>query len=187
MDLIQIIQIIIFILFSTFFVIISYKSLRNSRSHGFYRFFIFELTLIVILVNLRYWFTEPFSFQQIISWLSLIISIYMIISSVYLLHKYGGFRERRTNSADFKFESTAKIVTRGIYKYIRHPMYSSILFLALGAILKQITLLTLVILFIIFFLLIIIAKVEEKENVLNLGKEYEDYINKTKMYIPFII
>ena len=29
--------------------------------------------------------------------------------------------------------------------------------------------------------------VEEKENVLNLGKEYEDYINKTKMYIPFII
>jgi protein-S-isoprenylcysteine O-methyltransferase Ste14 len=66
-------------------------------------------------------------------------------------------------------------------------MYGSLLFLALGAVLKQITFVTTVILFAIFILLLITAKVEEKENVLNFGKEYEKYIKKTKMYIPFII
>ncbi|MCK7540462.1 MAG: hypothetical protein MZV63_61010 [Marinilabiliales bacterium] len=43
----------------------------------------------------------------------------------------------RVDEKLFRFEKTTELVTSGIYRYIRHPMYSSLLLLAWGIWLKQ--------------------------------------------------
>jgi len=187
MDLLSIIQLVLFFIGTIFLILVSNKSLRSPKVHGFYRFFVFEFSLTLVLLNIPYWFTDPFSFLQIISWVLLIISIYLVFQSFYSLKKFGGNRKREKESANFNFEDTTNLVRDGIYKYIRHPMYGSLLFLAPGAMFKYISIITVSLAMVIFVFLIITAKIEEKENLKYFGYDYSDYMKKTKMFIPFII
>ncbi|MEN8142930.1 MAG: methyltransferase, partial [Thermodesulfobacteriota bacterium] len=102
------------------------------------------------------------------------------------LRKLGGKRAADINPENFTFENTGKIVTAGIYKYIRHPMYSSLLLLTWGALLKHISVATAVIALISSLFLIATAKKEERENDLYFGTAYGQYMRKTKMFIPYI-
>ena len=186
MKLLEIIQIVIFSLGSIFLLAISNKSLRNFKLHGFYRFFVFEFTLILVLLNLPFWIENPFSLQQIFSWIALIISILLVVQSFYYLTKLGDSKKREKFEANFKFENTARLVDTGIYKYIRHPMYGSLLFLSLGAMLKHISIVTVILFIAVLLFLILTAKSEEKENIKFFGSAYGDYMKKTKMFIPFL-
>ena len=82
---------------------------------------------------------------------------------------------------------TTEIVTTGVYKYIRHPFYSSLLFLAWGIVFKRVTWVELVLAIITTILLTITAKKEEKENTEFFGEQYEDYMKQTKMFVPCLI
>jgi protein-S-isoprenylcysteine O-methyltransferase Ste14 len=186
MSLITIIQIIIFALGTVFLIFISRKSLLNIKVHGFYRFFVFEFTLALVLINIPYWFTNPFSLQQIISWCLLLISIYLVAQSVFFLKNIGAYNKREESYTNFGFENTAKLVKVGVYKYIRHPMYGSLLFLCLGAVLKNISVVTLILSILMIIFLITTAKVEEKENISFFGNSYSEYMKETKMFIPYI-
>lgn len=84
-------------------------------------------------------------------------------------------------------DDTAVLVTRGIYKYIRHPLYSSLLLLGWGVFLKDVSLVSLTLALVTSGLLVGMAKVEEKENLQKFGDEYSSYIKTTKMFIPFTI
>jgi len=84
-------------------------------------------------------------------------------------------------------EKTTKLVVEGAYRYIRHPMYSSLLFLGWGAFFKSISILGMVLAVLATIFLILTGKMEEKENIRYFGREYEGYINKTKMFIPFVL
>lgn len=181
-----VIRIIIFFLGTLFFIYISKKTLLNFKVHGFYRFFVFEGTLILIILNIPYWFSNPFSVLQIISWIFLITAVYLVMSSVYYLKTMGNHRERDLESANFKFENTANLVKDGIYKYIRHPMYSSLLFLSIATMLKNLTFFTVIIAVLVIILLISSAKIEENENKNFFGLEYDEYMKRTKMFIPYM-
>ena len=187
MGLLLVVQIIVFILGTIFIVLISKKSLRSLKHHGFYRFFVFEFTFVLLLVNIPHWFDYPFTFQQIVAWLLLFISILLLAQSLYFFKEVGGKKRIDDNSANFKFENTASLIKEGIYKYIRHPMYGSLLFLALGAMLKDITLISVPLTIAVIIFLVLTAKIEEKENIKSFGLEYEDYMKRTKMFIPFVI
>ena len=67
---ISLLKIIIFALVSTGIVYVSRQSLLAPRSHGFYRFFAWELILILFLLNVNYWFLDPFSLHQIFAWIT---------------------------------------------------------------------------------------------------------------------
>lgn len=181
-----VIRIIIFFLGTLFFIYISKKTLLNFKVHGFYRFFVFEGTLILIILNIPYWFSNPFSVLQIISWIFLITAVYLVMSSVYYLKTMGNHRERDLESANFKFENTANLVKDGIYKYIRHPMYSSLLFLSIATMLKNLTFFTVIIAVLVIIFLISSAKIEENENKNFFGLEYDEYMKRTKMFIPYM-
>jgi len=155
--------------------------------HGFYRFFVFDSILILILLNIPFWFTNPFSFLQIISWTLLIISAILVLQSFYLLKKRGGIRGRKNDLSNYKFENTTVLIKDGIYKYIRHPMYSSLLFLCLGAFLKSISLYTTSLTLFAVLFLMLTAKTEEKENIKYFGRFYVEYIKETKMFVPFVL
>ncbi|MGD8454865.1 MAG: isoprenylcysteine carboxylmethyltransferase family protein [Anaerolineales bacterium] len=74
--------------------------------------------------------------------------------------------------------------TRGIYKHLRHPLYSfGIVFLWLSPSMSQ-NMAALYFAFTLYF--IFGAMVEERKLVRVFGKAYQDYRAKTPMFIPFI-
>ncbi len=176
----------IFIIATVIIVFISRKSLIIFHSHGFFRFFAWEFILVLFLLNVEFWFIEPFSLNQIISWILLISSTFFVFEGYRLLHSKGNSDELRPEKHLYKIEKTTKLVTEGIYRYIRHPLYASLLFLAWGIFFKSVSIIG-------FFLVIgaslsltLTAKIEERENFDYFGKEYESYMQQTKMFIPYV-
>ncbi|MFT5699196.1 MAG: protein-S-isoprenylcysteine O-methyltransferase Ste14 [Desulforhopalus sp.] len=180
-------RIALFIIFTLFFIRFSRRALSNSKAHGFYRFFVFEGILLLVLLNYPYWFTDPFSPVHLLSWSLLLTSICFIVNSLMMLKQSGGYAEREDMPENFSFENTVHVVEVGLYRFIRHPMYSSLLFLAWGAFFKHITPLNIVLIVAVSGLLIAVAKVEESENIKFFGAEYESYMQRTKMFIPWLL
>ncbi len=172
-------KLIIFATVSAGIVFLSWRSLRKLHSHGFFRFFAFEFTLALILLNLEHWFYEPFSGLQIVSWLLLLSSLILVVHGFYLL--------RVTGRPKGGIENTTVLVKRGAYKYIRHPLYSSLLLLGWGVFLKDPSLLSVTLVLVASAFLVATARVEEAENLQKFGAEYAAYMKTTKMFIPFLI
>jgi protein-S-isoprenylcysteine O-methyltransferase Ste14 len=165
---------------------ISWKPLHVPRSHGFYRFFAWEAILALILINSSAWFSDPLSALQIISWILLTLSLIIVGQGFYKLRLGGKPGGQRQDNSLLAFEKTSALVTTGIYRFIRHPLYASLLFLAWGAFLKEVTSYSICLVGLATFLLIATAKADEAECIQYFGAPYEDYMKQTKMFIPWL-
>lgn len=170
---ILIIGTIIISLFSWFF------SIKEKRYHGIARFFAFESIFILTILNIRVWFKNPFSWHQIISWIFLFSSIYPAIAGYLLLKRKGKSEE--------SFENTTELVKTGIYKYIRHPLYCSLLLLGTGLMFKDPGYLQIICGVINSAAVFFTAKIEEKEMIARFGSRYREYMKGTKLFIPYIL
>jgi protein-S-isoprenylcysteine O-methyltransferase Ste14 len=74
----------------------------------------------------------------------------------------------------------------GAYRYIRHPLYASLLLFTWEAFLKQISLPAGLLLSVTIVALYLTARLEEQENLQNFGLEYAEYMQHTKMFIPWL-
>src|SRR5512135_714126 len=171
-------QLLIFLIVSAGIVAFSAASLRDPRRHGFPRFFAFESILALVLLNVEYWFRDPFSPPQIASWLMLLASLFLVVHGFYLLRAVG--------KPSGSVENTTVLVRRGAYRYIRHPLYASLLWLAWGAFLKDLSLASTALVLIATVALVFTARVEEAENRSKFGAAYDDYARATRMFIPFL-
>ena len=160
-------------------VISWFLSIKHKRYHGIPRFFAFESIFIMILLNYKVWFLDPFSIHQVISWILLILSLYPVSVGFYLL--------KREGNPDSNFENTSKLVKSGIYGYIRHPLYLSVFIFGMGVLFKDPESIQIMLGIVIFISIIITSGVEEKEMIAKFGDEYKDYMKETKMFIPFIV
>ncbi|MDD8019551.1 MAG: isoprenylcysteine carboxylmethyltransferase family protein [Bacteroidota bacterium] len=79
----------------------------------------------------------------------------------------------------------AELITSGIYNYIRHPMYSSVLLLMLPFVIKMPDRLSLSLYFLLVSILIIKLHYEERLLVQKFPA-YSDYMKRTYRLIPFI-
>jgi protein-S-isoprenylcysteine O-methyltransferase Ste14 len=166
---------------------VSRSSLRDIQSHGFYRFFAWEIILIMFAVNVRYWIKDPFSMRQIIAWTLLIVSLILIFQGVRLFRRKGKLDQNRADPALVGIEKTTELVTTGVYGYIRHPFYSSLLFLSWGIFFKQIKWMIFLLGVAATIFLILTAKKEEAENIAYFGEPYRKYMQDTKMFIPYVL
>jgi protein-S-isoprenylcysteine O-methyltransferase Ste14 len=180
------ITVIVFIIASLLLVVISRGSLMQPRSHGFSRLIAWEAILAGVLFNLSSWFKDPFSWQQLISWFLLIISAYLLIYSLVMLKRSGRQDTKRSDAPMLEFEKTTNLVTTGIYQYIRHPMYSSLLFLAWGIFFKSPSWVDGIIVFVATAALWATARTEEAEDVRFFGEAYREYMRRSKRFVPFI-
>ena len=180
-------QLIIFGLASAGIVYVSRTALRQPGSHGFYRFWAWEAILALAVMNAPVWFREPFAWHQIISWLLLILCLVPLVLGLRLLRQARRARAERADAALLDFEKTAELVTTGIYGYIRHPMYSSLLLLAWGVFFKAPSWPGIALAAIATGCLVATAKAEERENVRFFGSSYQSYMRQTKMFIPFVL
>lgn len=184
----QAILLILLVATSAGLVYVSRDSLRVGapHAHGFYRFFAWEFILILFLLNVEYWFDDPFSLHQIVAWTFLIVSMILVIAGVRLLRGIGKPDRARHDSATIAFEKTTRLVDVGAYRYIRHPLYSSLLFLAWGIFSKSPSWQGGILAMLATLFLIATAKVEERENIRFFGPAYRAYIERTKMFVPFL-
>jgi protein-S-isoprenylcysteine O-methyltransferase Ste14 len=180
------VRVVLFILVTTAFTAISWRPLHNPRCHGFYRFFAFELIAILFTLNVPYWFRDRFSIPQLISWVLLFASPAFVLSGLIQLRRFGGSKKRAEHPENFSFENTTRLVTTGIYRYVRHPMYSSLGLLAWGVFLKHISPASVFVAVLSTGFLAAAAKIEEQENIAFFGPSYIAYEKKSKMFIPYI-
>jgi protein-S-isoprenylcysteine O-methyltransferase Ste14 len=156
-----------------------FLSIKYRRYHGIARFFAFESVFILVLLNYNVWFTRPFSPVQIVSWILLLMSLYIVISGYMLLKTKG--------RPDSNFENTSVLVKTGIYGYIRHPLYLSVFLLGTGVMLKDPSFLQIILAVINLVAVYLTAKIEEKEMIARFGRDYIEYIQETKMFLPYLI
>jgi protein-S-isoprenylcysteine O-methyltransferase Ste14 len=115
-----------------------------------------------------------------------LISIFLVAAGVYLLKVVGKPDPTRPEVELLGFEKTSRLVTVGIYKFIRHPLYASLIFLAWGAFLKQPALPGLLLVLAATFFLFLTAKKDESECLQYFGDAYQTYMRRTKMFIPYL-
>jgi protein-S-isoprenylcysteine O-methyltransferase Ste14 len=164
---------LIILVFSWFY------SVKHGRFHGIPRFFSFESIFVLVLMNLKIWFHDPLALLQVISWILLILSAYFGITGFVLLMRVG--------KPDTNFENTTVLVQSGLYRYIRHPLYSSLLFLGTGIMLKNPGILQVVLGLVNLASLFITARIEEKEMIRKFEDKYSEYMQRTKMFIPYVL
>lgn len=121
-------KIIIFVITLMIIVVDSWKTLFNLHSHGFYRFLSWGDITWLISSGYKGWLTNPFSVKQLFSWFLLLISAYYVITEIIFMKKLGKRNKNRNENNFHKFDKTAELVDKGVYKHIRHPLYSSLLF-----------------------------------------------------------
>ena len=181
------IGIALFVVASLAILRLSWRSLHNLRAHGFYRFFAFELLAGLIAMNLSIWFRDPWSARQIASYIFGAISISLAVEGFRLLRMVGHPSPKVAQSTNLAFENTTTLVTAGTYRFVRHPLYSSLLALAICAWLKAPrTAMNIAIALATAVFLLATALAEEKENLARFGVEYAEYAKRTRRFVPFL-
>lgn len=180
-------QLIAFAALSVPLAWISRASLGNPRSHGFYRFFAWEAIVGLFALNVRSWFRDPLSRQQVVSWTLLTVCLAPLVLGVRSLRARGKPAARREGDATLlAFEKTTALVDTGIYRYIRHPLYSSLLGLAWGVFFKAPSRLGGLLAGAATAALVATAKADEAECLRYFGPAYREYMASTKRFVPFL-
>ena len=172
------IQVLVFVAFSAANAAYSWRWLANPRVHGFHRFFAFESLCALVVIQSTNWFTAPFSTHQVVSWLLLAGSLALAIHGFWILRIVG--------KPSGGIEQTTILVSKGAYRYIRHPLYCSLLLGALGATLKYFSITAIALALIAMTFVVLTALTEEHENLARFGAAYAAYRDRTWMFVPWI-
>ncbi|MEK7096833.1 MAG: isoprenylcysteine carboxylmethyltransferase family protein [Patescibacteria group bacterium] len=91
-----------------------------------------------------------------------------------------------TESYEYQIKKDHELITKGIYGYVRHPIYGGILMMFPGSLIVAGSYSFLVVLIIILIGIEIFARREEKLLTKHFGKKYIEYMKATKKFIPFV-
>jgi len=110
---------------------------------------------------------------------------FLLIGCIILL--YSRLLLGKLASSRIVIEQNHMLMTKGIYKYIRHPIYLGMLLIFFGYALSFKAMI-IPFSFLIIFFLIFNNRMNLEEQLLTeeFGKEYELYMKKTKRFIPYI-
>jgi protein-S-isoprenylcysteine O-methyltransferase Ste14 len=102
------------------------------------------------------------------------------------LHGRGKPDSARDDPSLIGLEKTTQLVTGGLYRYIRHPLYASLLFGTWGVFFKGPSWWSAGLAAVASAFVFMTAKREEAENVQFFGAEYKEYKQRSKMFVPFL-
>ncbi|UCE14794.1 MAG: isoprenylcysteine carboxylmethyltransferase family protein [Candidatus Heimdallarchaeota archaeon] len=124
-------------------------------------------------------------FMKVIGLTSLIGNVILVVGGAILVlsriqtGEYGGPK--------IVIEDKHRLITTGLYRYIRHPMYSGFLLLFFGYSFSFGSIIITVLILIIFFVIFKSRMdLEEKLLLSSFGEEYQSYIERTNRLIPFL-
>jgi protein-S-isoprenylcysteine O-methyltransferase Ste14 len=103
-----------------------------------------------------------------------------------MLAAHGFFLLKRKGHPEGDLEDTTVLITSGAYKYIRHPLYTSLLIFGLGAFIKNPSWLGVLLVGLTILGVTLTAIREETHNIARFGEEYLSYLENTKRFIPYL-
>ncbi len=153
-------------------------SIREKRYHGIFRFISFECLVVMVYLNYPVWFSDAFSLRQLISWFLLGLCIMVAAMGFFIFYSRG--------KPEDHMEKTTQLISSGIYEYIRHPLYLSLILGGFGAMLKDPGWQQIALSLLNFLAMIFTARVEEKEMIRKFDKAYQEYMKQSKMFFPYV-
>lgn len=178
-------KIALLLVVSVALAVLTRRSLIGLNKHGLFRLLAWISVIALVLLNVDFWFDDPYCARQITSWLLLAVSVVVVIYGLISLHQ-GRPDARRDDPSLIGIERTTVLVTSGAYRYVRHPLYSSFLFGACGVLLKHLSVAGAFLALLTILFAVMTAKREESENVAYFGDLYREYMKRTRMFIPFL-
>lgn len=146
-----------------------------------YVYFFIQIVIVIQLFGLHIYQIQGNTLHfQIIGFILLVIAVGV-----------GGLARRElgvnwVSGEEHQIKKNQVLITTGIYSYIRHPIYTAFTLSFIGGEMAAGSWL-----FIAFFAYFISSYVqgkrEEKNLLAHFGKEYQDYMSRTKMLIPFVL
>jgi protein-S-isoprenylcysteine O-methyltransferase Ste14 len=173
-------RLLLFVSLSAVVVAASVHSWRTRQVYGLFRFLAFECLILLVVWNAAGWFREPFSALQVVSWVILALSTALAAHGAHLLRSVGRAQRR-------VMEDTRAVVEIGAYRYIRHPLYASLMFFGWGVFFKGVDMPSGVLALAATAFWVATARCEERFNVDRLGATYSAYMKRTKMFVPFLL
>ncbi len=168
-------QIMVFFLGALAIAALSFRHFSRPESEGFLRTLAILALWASLVISLPWWSRDVLSIRQIISWIALAAGLILAISALSLLltaRSHGG----KTPGP--------RLVTSGPYRYIRHPLYASMILIAWGLALKSGSWLAALSSLAATGFLYLTARREEDTNFDRFGEEYERYLAATRMFVP---
>ena len=91
------------------------------------------------------------------------------------------------HAAEYQVKKEHELVTTGIYAYIRHPIYTGIFCMYVGA--EMVANSYMVVLFLICMIPVAYIQAKNEEKLLreHFGEEHSGYMKRSKMFIPYIL
>jgi protein-S-isoprenylcysteine O-methyltransferase Ste14 len=186
-----------FILFGGFIVFLPFNRKSRIKPSGTYLAFIvasaFEMFGIPLSLYLITWATG-ISVPRGILWGHTLVNVIgywgMFIGST--LNVVGGFLIYRGWKVIHKVywskeDEKGRLVTEGVYSYVRHPQYTGFILMTLGLLVHWATIPLLVMWPLLVIQYYRLAKKEEAEMLSQFGEEYRKYMEKVPMFLPKLI
>ena len=154
---------------------------------SYYRI-IYNLIAVGGLLLLAYWSFQGKNFlMQQTTWMKLAGLFFVLLGMLVL-----GIAASSFNMKEFlglekeEHHPDTKLVTKGVYRYVRHPLYTGVFLLLPGVFLLRPTLSILLFVFITAIYIEIGSRLEEQKLIEVFGEQYIKYSKSVKRYFPFI-
>jgi protein-S-isoprenylcysteine O-methyltransferase Ste14 len=184
-----------FILFASFIIFLPYNKKTKIKPNSTFIAFIvasaFEMFGIPLSAYFLTWafginiprgFLWGHTLENYIGYWGMYIGIFLNIIGGLLIIQGWRVIYREYWSKD---EIEAKLVTEGIYSYMRHPQYTGFILMTFGLLIHWATLPLLIMWPLLVRQYYRLAKMEEEEMFVKYGNRYREYKKKVPMFLPF--
>lgn len=153
----------------------------------YYRIFFNLVAIIGLIIMVRLTFNDNILLFKQTTFLFIISIVLIILGLVVLVIASTTFNLKEFLGIEtYEIKMESKLVTKGIYKFMRHPLYTGTILLLSGYFLYVPTLSVLIFLILTFVYIEIGSRLEEKKLLIEFGNDYTEYCKNVKRYFPFI-
>lgn len=149
---------------------------------------LYNLIAIGGLLLLAYYsFLDTHFLKRQTSWMQVAGVFFIVLGVLMLGVAFASFNVKEFLGLEKpEYAPEAKLVTEGVYRYVRHPLYTGVFLLLPGVILLRPTLSILLFVLITAIYIEIGSRLEEQKLIGIFGDDYIKYSKSVKRYFPFI-